>query len=170
MRIVPFNEITEEMYVDYISEWEKTDEKIIPSSSARKGDSFAKLLENWENDRTEKAYAMDLVPSTLYFMIDETKRIIGSIHFRHELNSHLFKGGGHIGYGVRPSERRKGMASLMLGMFLDMLRKEGKYKRVLITCDESNKASVGTIEKNGGKMENVVRINGVPRRRYWIEL
>lgn len=96
-------------------------------------------------------------------------RIIGALHFRHELNEYLLLHGGHIGYGIRPSERRKGYASLMLGMMLDIL-KERNFGRVLITCDDGNHASARSIERNGGLLENIVAEGTGKTRRYWIQL
>ncbi len=120
-------------------------------------------------DKTDKVYSRGFVPSSLYFLIDETGRILGAIHFRHELNKRLLQDCGHIGYGVRPSGRGKGLANIMLREMLEILKTKD-YDKVLITCDDDNLASAGVIEKNNGILENKLPVDGVINRRYWINL
>ena len=76
----------EKAYIDYIFEWEETGEQIVPFASRRNNFSYIELLANWENDKTDKAYEKGFVPSTLYFLLDETGKIYGALHFRHHLN------------------------------------------------------------------------------------
>jgi len=158
-----------ESYIDYITEWENSGEKIVPSATSRQGMAFEELLKSWEEGKTDKVREKGFVPASLYYMIDSSKRIIGALHFRHELNENLTIEGGHIGYGIRPSERRKGLMSYMLAVTLDMLKEKGLTK-VLITCDDVNIASAKTIERNGGVLENVIDVEGKLVRRYWISL
>jgi predicted acetyltransferase len=79
--------------------------------------------------------------------------------------------GGHIGYGVRPSERGKGYGTEVCRRTLEAARGLG-LARVLITCDTDNPASARIIEKNGGVLENEVRSRetGKMKRRYWVTL
>ncbi len=169
MKLVKYNETTESEYEEYISEWETTGEKITPRSSARHGRTFAELQYHWQYEGSEAIRAQGYVPATLYFLVDDNGRIFGASHLRHELNDDLIQYGGHIGYGVRPSERRKGYSTMMLGMMLDVLRAKG-YDKVLITCDDDNFGSILTIEKNGGVLENKVPNHQGIGRRYWIVL
>lgn len=109
------------------------------------------------------------VPSTTYFAV-VGDRIVGTVQVRHELNEFLLKSGGHIGYGVRPSERRKGYATKMLTLALQKCQKLG-IKKALVTCDKGNIASAKTILKCGGVLENEVAVeNGNIVQRYWITL
>ena len=81
----------------------------------------------------------------------------------------LRRGGGHIGFGVVPSERCKGYATGMLRQSLPLARALG-LEHVLITCDD-NVASIRTIERAGGLLEDIVPVEeAVPKRRYWIKL
>lgn len=96
--------------------------------------------------------------------------IVGRLSLRHELNDFLRRIGGHIGYGVVASERRKGYATEMLRQGLVRARELG-LRRVLVTCDEDNTGSQRTIEKCGGVLEDVVPNDpGADKRRYWIAL
>lgn len=169
MKLVKPSKALEQAYVDYIMEWENAGEKIVPYASGRYGLAFDELLNKWQEDETEKAYEKGFVPASLYFLIDEKEKIVGSVHIRHELNERLLFCGGHIGYGVRPSERRKGYASTMLSLSLSLAKKLGVNK-ALVTCGKSNLASALTIQKNGGILDNEVMHESNLVQRYWINL
>ena len=77
--------------------------------------------------------------------------------------------GGHIGDGIRPSERGKGLGTEMIALALEECRKLG-ISEVLMCCKKTNLASARTIEKNGGVLENEVLDDGVSVLRYWIKL
>lgn len=104
-----------------------------------------------------------------YWWIAEHETYLGAISLRHELNDFLLDAGGHIGYGVRPCARRRGLATWALAAVLDQARELG-LDRVLVTCADSNVASARTIERNGGVLEDV-RDTALGRtRRFWITL
>lgn len=159
----------EKEYNDYIDEWEKSGEKIVPYASRRNAADYKDLIKCWRDQATDKAYEQGFVPSSLYFLIDENKRIYGALHIRHELNDFLLNSGGHIGYGIRPSERKKGYASKMLSLSLPMVKELG-IKKALVTCDKINIASAKTIISNGGVLENEVIEDGELTQRYWINI
>lgn len=104
-----------------------------------------------------------------YRWIVEGDEVLGGIALRHTLDDHLLRVGGHIGYGVRPSARRRGLATWALGRMLDEARALG-LDRVLIVCAVENVASARTIEHHGGTLEDVRDTELGPARRYWIDL
>ncbi len=104
-----------------------------------------------------------------YRWIVEDDEYLGSISFRHELTDWLRDFGGHIGYGIRPSARGRGIATWALGRTLDLARSRG-YERVLVVCREDNAASARVIERNGGRLEDRRRNGDQLLRRYWIAL
>ena len=112
-----------------------------------------------------------LVSSTTYFLFNEKEdKILGAINIRHNLNNSLLMHGGHIGYGVAPSERRKGYATEMLSLALEKCREIG-IKEALVTCDKGNIGSSKTIIKNHGILENeLIEENGNIVQRYWIDI
>jgi predicted acetyltransferase len=78
--------------------------------------------------------------------------------------------GGHIGYGIRPSERRKGYATKLLALSLDKTKELG-IQNVLVVCDEGNVASEKTILNNGGIPDtSYVEEDGNVVKRFWIQL
>mgnify|MGYP001452728121 CR=1 FL=1 len=108
-----------------------------------------------------------VICSTYFALVDN--RIIGTIQIRHTLNESLINSGGHIGYGVRPSERKKGYATKMLALALNKCRELG-IKNALVTCDKNNLGSARTIIKNGGILENeFIEDTGNIVQRYWID-
>jgi len=164
-------ESDEEAYKNFVKEFEDAGERIIPSTVESDSLSFSDWLE-----RTRKIVkGIDLpkgwVPATTYSLFNEDEnKILGAIDIRHQLNEHLLSVGGNIGYGVTPSERRKGYASAMLKEVLEICKDMGMNK-VLITCNKENIASAKTIIKNGGALENEVEDEkGNIRQRYWITL
>lgn len=111
-----------------------------------------------------------LVPQTVYWGVDD-EGYAGRIALRHSLNDRLKLLGGHIGYDVRPTRRRRGYASQMLHLVLDEARKVG-LDRVLITCDDDNVGSYRTAESSGAWLERIGDVEGhqKPVRYYWIDL
>lgn len=104
----------------------------------------------------------DWVTHTSYWITDG-EQILGFIDLRHELTDKLLRFGGHIGYAVGRSARGKGVAGQALTRALQECDRRG-ITEVLITCDQTNRASQAVIERAGGELEN---IEGTTRR-YWI--
>lgn len=107
-----------------------------------------------------------------YFWITDADEVVGFIAFRRELNDWLSSYGGHIGYSVRPSRRRQGVARAALNLVLDRARAEG-YDRVMLTCDDDNAGSYRTIEGAGGVLQDTIdapEAGHERMRQYWIAL
>lgn len=109
------------------------------------------------------------VPATEFWII-EGEKFIGRLSIRHELNDYLTNFGGHIGYAVRPTERKKGYGTKALELGLIEAKKLGLSK-ILITCNTTNIGSKKIIEKNGGVFEDErLKEDEGQISRYWIDI
>jgi predicted acetyltransferase len=102
------------------------------------------------------------VPATELWWVDGDE-FLGRLGIRHRLTPALLEMGGHIGYDVRPSVRRRGHATEMLRQALEIARGLG-IDRALVTCDVDNIASKTVIERNGGVLED----EREGKLRFWI--
>lgn len=144
--------------------------------SARKGEVRLSTIKKIEKDF--KKYLEDMyftkklkrgqVPSISYWLMDDS-RLLGGVTIRWNLNARLRREGGHVGYGIRPSERKKGYGTKILAMALRKMKKMG-VKKALVTCDDTNVGSWKIIEANGGILENKIIIKGRKIRRYYIKV
>ena len=119
-----------------------------------------------ENTKYKETVTPGFVTAHTFFALDNDK-IVGVINGRHELNDYLLNFGGHIGYSVRKSERRKGYGKKMLIYTSEFLFSLGLDK-ILITCDKKNTASRRIIESCGGILENELIEETRTTLRYWI--
>ncbi len=109
-------------------------------------------------------------PGIEYFLIRENDgKLIGMISLRWDLNDEMLLHGGHIGYDIRPSQRRKGYNKINLYLCL-LKAKEMGLEKVLLTADDDNLGSVKTILSLGGVLENKINYDGSIIGRYWINV
>ena len=169
----------EEQAINLIKEVEKVDndEKIRYSgfSNLQKYkdnyEEWIKELEIYSNKETVPDGKV--VGNTFFSVRKADNKLVGIINIRHELNDYLYNYGGHIGYSILPSERRKGYAYKQLLLGLKYCKSIG-IKRVLISCLDYNTGSSKTIEKAGGVLKNTIEREKcgekVLYKRYWISL
>lgn len=165
LKLVKLDEKYKRHLFEMMDEWTSSNEVIIPGSIVKIDyhyfDIYLKKLEIKVPER-------NLVPDSTFFCLDEERDIfVGAVNIRHYLNEGLLLGGGHIGDGIRPSERRKGFGTHMVGLALKKCKEMG-IDKVLMVCDKENIASAKTIIKNKGILENEVKLNGKIIQRYWI--
>lgn len=164
----------ERQAIEYKEEHFKNGEKRISACSKwYKIANYDKWLEHLENNSKKETVEENCSVATTFFGVRESdNKIVGMIDIRHELiNDFLRNYAGHIGYGVRPSERRKGYATQMLSLALKYCKDELKLKEVMISCDKENEGSRKTILNAGGKLEKeYIAENGENVQLYWIEL
>ena len=102
--------------------------------------------------------------STFWLMVGG--RMVGRCNIRHRLNDALMDFGGHIGYSIRPSDRRKGFGTLQLRLALEKAKALGVV-RVRITCNADNVASARIIETNGGVPESESFTKSITFAKLW---
>ena len=112
--------------------------------------------------------AAGMVAQSDYWLIVDGE-VVGRCSVRHELNAALLRYGGHIGYDIRPSARRRGYGLRQCQLALGKAHALG-IMRALITCDDDNFGSIRIIEGCGGQLQDKVD-NDRPSltRRYWVE-
>lgn len=148
------------------------------NNSNLNGDSgLDKYLDNYEGwlEFLSKLSNPSTVPSGYcpgyeYFLIRKNdSKLVGLINLRYNLNKNLLIHGGHIGYSIKVSERRKGYNKINLYLCLIKARELGLDK-VLLTAYDDNIGSVKTILDAGGVLENKINDNGKLLGRYWIDV
>ena len=150
-----------------MDEWSKAGDKIVPHAiTPADSADVAAYMRSLDGSHPRPG----LVEDKTFFCLDTDRKIfVGAVNIRLRLNEALLRNGGHIGDGVRPSERRKGIATKMIGLALEECRKLGIY-RVLMVCNRDNIGSAKSIKNNGGVLENEIVVDGETEQRYWITL
>ena len=103
------------------------------------------------------------------FWLIEKFSFVGRLNIRYELNETLREFGGHLGYEIRPSLRRRGYGKQILTLGLEKAKKYG-LSRLLVICNEDNFASRKFIESAVGQCENTITEpnSKIRKMRYWI--
>ena len=136
-----------EILKEYVIEHYSNHEKTISSSLGMTNMDFTKWI-NKVNRNSTKADD-EWGRYYLYLVFNEENKLVGLLNIRFDLSNELREKYGDIGYGVRPSERKKGYATKMLKYALDIC-KEKNMDYVILGCYENNYGSNKTIIKNGG--------------------
>ena len=167
--ITPTTDLQEE-YLDFYTEWKDSGETMIPWVISKNPSNFTAMIQELHDAHNGINIPETWVPDSTYWLVTDENRVVGVVNIRHGLTDHLFNAGGHIGYGIRPSERRKGYATKLLELSLEKT-KELNIEKVLVVCDEVNTASEKTILHNGGlRDDDFTEKDGNVVRRFWIEL
>jgi len=156
MKFVFPNKEYEQKAIEYIQEFRDYNSPINGTGGL---DRFLEnaTYQDWllkvEADRDIANIPEDRVPAYTYFYVrEDDDKIIGMINIRLALNDFLRKEGGHIGYSIRPTERRKGYGTRMLREALEFLKPIG-LTNIIIACGKENLASAGVIKNCGGVLE-----------------
>ncbi|MCI8500817.1 MAG: GNAT family N-acetyltransferase [Oscillospiraceae bacterium] len=148
-------------------------ESVINGSALLDQMDYEDWCENTRRNRRPETARADWVSADTFFVFRKGDgKLVGVIDLRHDISGNEFLSayGGHIGYSVRPSERRKGYAFQMLRMALAHEKVLG-LSRVMLGCYCDNLASKRTIERCGGRLaETKPYLDGKPMDVYWIEL
>ena len=157
--------------MDYKQEFLDLGDSLDGTSSLRACSTAEEWIRDLEMLENFDTCPKDKVCSDTYLAIRPSDNaIVGIIDFRHHIDHPILRvWGGHIGYSVRPKERKKGYATEMLKQVLVKCR-EKALDKALITCDSDNIASKKTITANGGEFEKEIIVDGEKVSRYWIHL
>lgn len=109
----------QEEYLDFYNEWKDSSETMIPWVITKDPSNFPAMVQELLDAHNGINLPDSWVPDSTYWLVTDHNRIVGVVNIRHSLTEHLFNAGGHIGYGIRPSERRKGYATKLLALSLE---------------------------------------------------
>ena len=167
--IRPTKEYEKQAY-DYIQEFKKSNSPINGVGGLdRYLDNYDEWLEKLEIERKMQP-TPDRVPAETFMLIRKgDNKLLGIVNIRMSLNDYLLQHSGHIGYGIRPSERQKGYASYQLYCALKFCDENG-IDRALLTCDKNNIGSAKTIQNCYGVLENEIQEENRITQRYWINV
>lgn len=168
--VIPTEEYLDQVWA-YRQECQDADSSMDGCGSLRRMETPAEWLADVRSYADPATVPEGKVLATQFLTVRESDgRLVGMVNVRHYFNDYLEQFGGHIGYSVRPSERRKGCAKEQLRLALSFCRETLGLDRVLITCYTSNEGSRRTILSAGGVYENTVHEpdRNVDLERYWI--
>lgn len=169
---IPTAEYAEQI-MEYRREFLENGDSMDGCGALRRCESAEEWLAKVKKMSTPETCPRDRAPDTQYIAVRKSDdKLVGMIQLRYDINHPILSlYGGHIGYSVRPSERRKGYAKEMLRQCLEEAKKAGLV-RVMVSCDKSNLGSEKTILANGGVFQCEVNVEGEdePIKRFWIEL
>ncbi len=147
------NEKDAKEYIDEFKEYKSA----INGTGGLDGCEYDLWLKKVTKSHLGEVSRKDRVPASTYFVFNESNKIIGMVNIRHCLNDYLItSGSGHIGYSVRPTERRKGYATQILAKALQFLKNDYGVSEALVGCYKENIGSKRTILKNGGKLHKEI--------------
>ena len=155
-----FNQL-KELKQDFIN---NNESRIQGSGSLDKYENLDEWLKSI--NEIEQGLNSKLVPTTYYLILSDDE-VVGNISIRHYLTKDLEEFGGHIGYSIKPSARRKGFATEALRLILELYK--DRYDEILIMCEDDNIASNKTILANGGILINKIEKFGLKINRYIIK-
>lgn len=162
MQLVLPNPEYEKSYREYILEL--GDEERYPFPLDFDHSDFPELLAKLDSFRKGIDLPEGYVPATTYWLV-EGNELLGVSNLRHFLNDRIRRAGGHIGLGVRPSRRGKGLGSLLLKLTLEKALERG-ILAVHVHCHKHNVASSRMIIANGGCLESEIIDGGKVVQRY----
>jgi len=167
LKLIEPNTIYKITYREMMEEWRSSGEELVPFTLEYDSTDFDKFILFTNSFKTVKADGF--VHHSTFWLITDDNNIAGVSNLRHYLNESLLSEGGHIGFGIRPSFRRKGYASKLLELTL-LEAKKINLSKVLLTCDKSNTGSSRTIHKNNGVLWKEQILDGIMKQYFWIDI
>lgn len=165
LQLVHLSDKYRSQLMDMMDEWTQVGETVVPYA-IRKNDyrDFNRYLAGLYE--AEEGEMQDIT----YFCLDVDRDIfVGAVTISSICKDGRWESGGNIGDGVRPSERRRGVATRMISLALEQCRELG-FTKVLMICGRDNIGSAKSIRNNGGILEKEMDMDGEIVQMYWIDV
>ncbi len=150
-----------------MEEWRSSGEELVPFTLEFDTTDFDKFILFTNSFKTVKPEGF--VHHSTFWLITDDDEIAGVSNLRHYLCESLLQEGGHIGFGIRPSFRKKGYAAKLLELTL-LEAKKLNLSEVLLTCDKSNIGSSRTIQRKNGELLKEQILNGIMKQYFRIDI
>ncbi len=169
-RLVVPSAAHKDSYRSLVREFAERGEPAVPFTLSFPNENFEAFLAELAGAERGIGIPADFVPHSTFWLV-EGSEVVGVSSLRHRLTPKLHEEGGHIGYGIRPSARGRGLGKAILALTLREAARRG-IDRALLTCAKANAASAAVIAANGGLLESESRVErrGEVVQRWWIEL
>lgn len=164
------SERRKESYLSMLDEFRIRGEPFVPFVLGFSTDDFGQFLRQMEDCARGIGVPEGFAPHETFWLVADDSEVVAVSNLRLRLTPSLRRVGGHIGFGVRPSARRRGHATDVLAATLKKARTRG-ISEVLVTCSKGNLGSAGAILGNGGVFESEELLDGQLGviQRYWIK-
>lgn len=160
-----------ESYIQMVKECSEQDKVLIPFILAEDYTDFVSMIDRLAAYARGEQMPSGYVAHSTFWLIDDNELVIGCSNLRHGLTDALLEMGGHIGYGIKPSERKKGYAKRILALTLEKAKAQG-IDNALLTVNKTNLGSVKAIQFNNGALETEKEVKGQDAlvQYYWIDV
>lgn len=158
-------------YLSHVEEFRQRGEPLVPFPLKFATDDFPAFITKLEDCSRGVNIPDGFVAHETFWLVEDGVIVVGVSNLRYSLTEALKQIGGHIGYGIRPSARRRGHATTILKETLVKAKEHG-ISRALITAYKGNTGSVKTILRNGGVLDSEELLPGHPdiTQRFWISV
>lgn len=159
VELVKPSTLLRDSYRSLVAEFHERGEKLVPFVLSFEHSDFDAMVARLADCAQGIGLADGFVSHSTFWLVEDDSDVVGVANIRHSLTPALRIDGGNIGYGIRPSERCRGLGTVVLRLALDRARDLG-LSEVLVTCGKGNIASARIIRRNGGVLESEEYLDG----------
>ena len=166
-RLVVPSAAHKDSYRALVREFAGRGEPLVPFTLSLPNENFEAFLAELAGAERGIGIPADFVPHSTFWLVEDGE-VVGVSNLRHRLTPRLLEEGGHIGYGIRPGARDRGLGKAILALTLREAARRG-IGRALLTCAKANAQSAAVIAANGGVLESEVFVasRGEIVQRWW---
>ena len=164
MELVAPSEKYQQSYNSYIKEL--GGEQRYPFTMGLEHQNFEHLLIQLNDFSLGNNLPSGVVQNSTFWLVEQSE-LIGVTNVRHHLNPRIEYCGGHIGLGIRPSFRGKGLGNLLMKLSIKQLVNLD-VNPIHVHCYKNNTASAKAIQNNGGIINSEITESNEVIQRYCV--